>query len=153
MSILARYRKPGGFVQLLKLIETSQPPKQEKLLEAVEKEDAEWAQLIRVKKLTPDMVLSWEPETLTLIFEHMLIRHAATLFCKKGIDSLLEYRTLFRIDHYNELYDLVENMKEPLDSEYIAATNHLLETVRYLDEEKKIILRFIDARLDLSDAA
>lgn len=153
MSILARYRKPGGFVQLLKLIETSQSPKQEKLLEAVEKEDPEWAQLIRVKKLSSPMVLSWDNETLVTIFEHMLVRHTATIFKKMGQEKLTEFRSLFRTEQYNEIYDTFEAMSAPLDSEYIAATNHLLEVVRHLDEEKKIVLRFIDARLDLSDAA
>lgn len=153
MSILARYRKPGGFLQLLKLIETSQPAKQEKLLDVVEKEDPRWAELIREKKLTSEMILSWDHSTQATIFEYMVARHCATLFKRMEEGKLVEFRDIFKLEKYKELHDLVEHMNDPLESEYIAACNHLLETVRYLDEEKKIILRFINPILDLEEAA
>ena len=154
MSILARYKKPGGFIQLLKLIETSQPVKQQKLLEAVEKEDPDWADLIRRKKLTVDMVLDWDKETQTKIYEYMNPRHCATFFKNNGgEDRVLEFREFFRLEKYNELFDLVEHIESLSPAEIFAAENNLLETIRFLEEEKKLILRFIDPSLDTSEAA
>lgn len=153
MSILARYRKPGGFRQLLQLIETSQPAKQEKLLEVVEKEDPRWAEMIREKKITPEMVLSWEPDHLVVIFEHMIPRHCACLFKSLDPGKITEYSKLLKEDKYRDLKALIEDETEPSESEVVAAGNHLLETVRFLDEEKKIILRYINPILDLSEAS
>ncbi len=153
MSILARYRKPGGFKQLLQLIETSQPVKQAKLLEVVAKEDPKWADLIKAKRINPEMVLSWKPEELAVIFEHMNPRHCACVFKNMGPDSIKSYATLFTGEKYRDLKSIVDEIDSPKESEVIAAHNNMLETVRYLDEEKKIDLRFIDPKLDLGDAA
>ena len=153
MSILARYRKPGGFRQLLLLIETSQPVKQAKLIEVVEKEDPSWADLIRAKKIDATMVLNWDIEHLAMILENMVAQHAVVVLKNCGDDKLSEFRTLFKLPKYKEFESLLTDMDPPKESAVQAAENHMLETVRYLDEEKKMILRFIDPTLDLSDAA
>ncbi len=151
-SILSRYRKPGGFRQLLLLIETSVPAKQETLLKAVEKEDPSWAQLLRDKKITAEMVLSWDVEHLSTITIHMNQRHLATL-CKKMDPQIFDQlKQMMDIKKYRELEEIMDNMDEPLGPEYLGACNNLLETVRQLDEDKVIILRFIDPKLDLSEA-
>ncbi len=153
MSVLARYRKPGGFKQLLQLIETSQPLKQEKLLEVVEKEDPRWAEMIREKKITPEMVLSWKPDHLVVIFEHMMPRHCACIFKNWGSEKIIEYANYFKEEQYRDLKMMIDDSSDPSDSETVAAHNHLLETVRYLDDEKKIDLRYINPILDLSEAS
>jgi hypothetical protein len=153
MSVLARYRKKGGFKQLLQLIETSQPAKQEQLLKVVEKEDPQWAALILEKKITPDMILGWEADQLTLIFEHMVPRHCACLFKSNQELNIDEYARLFRGDKYRDLKALIEDSSEPNNGEVVTAYNHLIETVRHLDEEKIINLRFIDPSLGLDEVA
>ncbi len=153
MSVLARYRKPGGFKQLLQLIETSQPVKQQKLLEAVEKEDPSWANLIREKKITREMVLSWDIQHLVVIFEHMTPRHSACLLKVIEEEKFKACAAMFRPEKYRDLKMLMDDTAEPSEGEVISAGNNMLETVRYLDEEKKINLRFIDPVLDLSEAA
>ncbi len=68
MSALARYRKPGGFKQLLTLVETSVPSKQKTLMGIVEKEDPRWAKEIQKRLLTFEKILSWPPETVEKVF-------------------------------------------------------------------------------------
>jgi hypothetical protein len=64
MSMLARFRKPGGFQQLLALIETCEPAKQKALLHLIAVEDPGWAQLVRLKTLSFERILSWPVEIL-----------------------------------------------------------------------------------------
>lgn len=71
MSVLGRFRKPGGFQQLLTLIETCEPSKQQNLLNLVGTEDPGWAHLVRLKTLTFARVLSWPVETLMEITPHL----------------------------------------------------------------------------------
>ncbi len=153
MSILARYKKPGGFRQLIRLIETSQPVKQDKLIEVVANEDPRWADLIREKKITVEMVLSWNDEFLVTIFEAMNTQHCAVVL--KNIDNSYhkKFINIFKPEKYREINELVLNGDDPTGPQIMGAHFHLLETVRFLDEERKIILSQIDPKLDISDAA
>lgn len=51
MSMLARYRKQGGIMELLKLIEDSPEPKRTTLLDMVRKEDADFAAQVECRIL------------------------------------------------------------------------------------------------------
>ncbi len=64
MSLLARFRKPGGFQQLRTLIETCEPTKQKALLQLIASEDPGWAHLVQVKTLSFSRILSWPVEIL-----------------------------------------------------------------------------------------
>jgi hypothetical protein len=69
-----------------------------------------------------------------------------------GEDKIKEFSTLLRADKYRELKQLVDDSSEPSPSQLAAAYSNMLETVRYLDEEKIIDLRYIDPVLDLGEA-
>ncbi|MBX9767722.1 MAG: hypothetical protein K2X47_10660, partial [Bdellovibrionales bacterium] len=58
-GMLDRYRKSGGFVQLVNLIETCGKEKQEKLLLTIRAEDPAWEEAIRSKLLSVQRVLGW----------------------------------------------------------------------------------------------
>lgn len=61
MGMLDRYKKKGGFVQLLTLIETSGKQKQEQFLTLIGQENPVWEQALRQKMLNLDRLLSWNP--------------------------------------------------------------------------------------------
>jgi hypothetical protein len=58
-GMLDRYRKSGGFLQLVNLIETCGKEKQEKLLATIKVEDPAWEEMIRAKLLSVQRVLGW----------------------------------------------------------------------------------------------
>ena len=64
MSTLKRYRKAGGFKQLLNLIESSTSAKKEQLLKLISVEDKRWAAEIEKRMLTLTKVLSWKLEAI-----------------------------------------------------------------------------------------
>lgn len=59
MSMIERYRKRGGFVQLLNLIETTSGPKQEKFLKLIADESPAWEAEVRKKMLTLERMATW----------------------------------------------------------------------------------------------
>lgn len=67
MSMIDRYKKPGGFVQLLNLLETTGKEKQEKFLKMISDENQLWESELRKRMLSMDKILSWPPETLAEI--------------------------------------------------------------------------------------
>lgn len=64
MSMVARYKKNGGFVQLLQVMETCGPKKYDQFISIIAAEDPDWAEAIKEKMLTFDKILCWTPETL-----------------------------------------------------------------------------------------
>ena len=62
MSSIQRYKKSGGFFQLLSLIETFGAQKREKFLEMIEAESPFWAQGLREKMLSIERIFSWPDE-------------------------------------------------------------------------------------------
>ena len=64
MAMVDRYKKSGGFVQLLQVIETCAPKKREQFMSIIANETPKWAEAITEKMLTYEKILGWKPEAL-----------------------------------------------------------------------------------------
>lgn len=64
MGMLDRYRKPGGFAQLLNLLETSPGAKQEKFLALIFEESPAWAEEVKKRMLSFENILTWSTQDL-----------------------------------------------------------------------------------------
>ncbi len=71
MGMLDRYKKKGGFLQLLNLLETSPTAKREHLLSLINQENQNWETELRRKILSFERILSWNPTVIAEIFEKM----------------------------------------------------------------------------------
>ena len=67
MSTLSRYKKSGGFLQLLQLLETCGPQKRQTLMATIDSEDTQWTQSLQTKMITIEKVLTWSPDVLAEI--------------------------------------------------------------------------------------
>lgn len=104
MSSLQRYKKAGGFHQLVSLIETFGHQKQEKFLEMIEAENASWAHALRDKMISLGRIMSWPDQVIVEIFkalppatmDHVLI--ALPEDQRKRVTQFLSHGDLRRID-------------------------------------------------------
>lgn len=64
MAMVDRYKKSGGFVQLLQVIETCGPKKQEQFMNIIKDETPNWSEAISQRLLSFDKIISWQSETL-----------------------------------------------------------------------------------------
>lgn len=151
MALLTRYRRSGGFRQLILLIETSPQERKDKLLKAIEGEDEHWAHLIKEKMITSDMVFGWKDDVLAKIFAHLQPHHCAVLMSQFDSDKQKRLFHYFHPTLYSQVKSEIESESEHDEAHLRVARNHLIEVVRYLDEEKKIDLREVDPDLDLSE--
>ena len=71
MGMIDRYRKKGGFLQLVQLIETTPSPKQEKFLKLIAEESHVWEEEIKKKMLSMDRIVGWDTSILGEIFPHI----------------------------------------------------------------------------------
>ncbi|WP_374029740.1 FliG C-terminal domain-containing protein [Bdellovibrio bacteriovorus] len=71
MGMLDRYKKKGGFFQLLQLLETSPNAKREQFLSLIAGESPAWEEALRKRILTINRVYSWESQYLVEIFSRV----------------------------------------------------------------------------------
>ncbi len=62
MAMVDRYKKSGGFVQLLQVIETCGPKKRDQFIGIITEETPQWAEAIKNKMLSFEKIISWKPE-------------------------------------------------------------------------------------------
>ncbi len=146
MAMLERYRKPGGFIQLLALIETCAPTKQEKLLETVATEDGLWAQTVRSKMLRYDRIISWNDETLMEIFGSLQdLTVAVAIF---AADEPLKSRLLGLLSHgRRRKIDDLYGAKPPTPGEVSATYVKIVEAVRKMASDGYIRFEKCDPML------
>lgn len=73
MAMVDRYKKAGGFIQLLQVIETCGPKKREQFMKIIREETPKWAEAIEAKMITFDKILSWSPEAIMEISANLNI--------------------------------------------------------------------------------
>lgn len=146
--MLARYKKPGGFEQLLQLIETCSPKKQESFLKLIQAESKNMSDLIVEKMLTVDKILNWDQQYVIEITTQVPIKVLA--FCLYGKSAPVVQKATATFTHMQkqEITTMMTE-KKPTVGELEAAYNKLIQTVRQLHSQKRIRLEKIDPKLDI----
>lgn len=150
MAMLERYRKPGGFVQLLALIETCNASKQEKLLDTVATEDRVWAKEIRSKMLNINRVFSWNDEALMEVLGGLqdltvaVTVHSAQEPLKSRLKKCITQIRRLKIE------DLMGS-NPPLPGEVLAMHMKIVETVRRMGSEGSLRFEKIDPGLVIDE--
>lgn len=141
MSMLTRYQKSGGFIQLLQLIETCGKQKQENFLQMIEKEDPRWANAIKEKMLTIEKIFSWEDAVLHEISGRLQELTLATVVHGLKPEERDRFLSAFTHSQRRNIDDL-SKAKNPSAAELSSAFIKILQEVRnmitmgYLRPEK-----------------
>lgn len=146
MSTLARYRKTGGFVQLVSLLEGLSQQKQEQLLKVIANEDSHWVTAIQEKVLTVERVLAWPPEVLMDVFSRVKPLTLGTLLCTLPKDQLEPLRALIPVESRMEVQDLL-SYEKPKANQLAGAITQFIQEVRSMIVSGQIPLKTIDPEL------
>jgi len=87
MSALERYKKKGGFIQILTLIESSEPAKAEKFLALIAQESKIWAQTIKEKSLTIEKMKTLGEQVLSESLDTIPVPVLANALIKEPIET------------------------------------------------------------------
>ena len=141
MGMLLRYQRPGGFIQLLQLIETCGKQKQDSFLNIIESEDPRWAHAVREKMLSMERIFSWDDNAIAEIFARMSLLTLATAMHGLSQEHIDRFLKTFSHAQKRNLDDLF-NAKTPPAAEISAAFLKILQEARammiqgYLKVEK-----------------
>ena len=146
MSMLDRYRKPGGFYQLVSLVETCPPAKKEKFLELIKAEDEAWAEAVKEKMLDVDRIFSWNDETLAEIFGTLQDLTVAVILHGTNDDLKNRIFTYMTQARKRKIEDLMGS-QSPTPTEIASMQVKLIETVRKMAHDGYIRFEKVDPQL------
>lgn len=150
MSMIDRYRKKGGFAQLLNLIETTGKDKQEKFLKIIADENLAWESEIRKRLLTMDKILGWNPTYLAEIFPRVAPVQLAMIV---GGLPPEKSELMMKVIGFKEKRQIEEILKEkkPAPGETSAGVMKLFAEIRKMEAEGSLRFEKFDPEMVIPD--
>lgn len=137
MSSLSRYKKSGGFFQLLSLIETFGPAKREKFLEMIEAESPAWSKALRDKLLTVERVFSWPDQVAIEVFKHLPPKSQAFALSGLKEEFKAKLNPFFSPAEKRRLDDVLTESK-PKPEEVASTMVKLIEVARQMLKDREL---------------
>ncbi len=139
MSMLARYKKPGGVEQLLSLLESCLSKKKELLLNTIMQEDKAFGEMIKAKILTVDKILKWDPLIVSEASAKVGERTLAVALKGLPEEAFAVLTHTMRDLKKREIANLLETVK-PTNVEIESAFIKIIEKARELERSGQIKL-------------
>ena len=139
MSMLARYKKPGGVQQLVALLESCLSKKRELLLNTIMAEDKEFGNMIRAKLLTVEKIFRWDPLFVCEVTTQLSERTLAVVLKGLPPEAFAIATHTMRDLKKREVVNLLEVLK-PTAVEIESAQIKLVEKARELEKQGGIKL-------------
>lgn len=148
MSSIARFRRPGGLVQLILLLETSEKGKREELFEIVAKEDPGWAYYVQSKTLTVDRILGWPSPVLETIFIKLPLPFIAILSQMSNSDVQLKIENSINRTLIRDLIQIRTEKTFSAEHRFNVGVK-LIQTVRELQSQGQLKFSTFDPGLEI----
>jgi hypothetical protein len=129
MSMIDRYKKKGGFIQLLNLLETTGGEKREKFLKMIADENPAWEAEIKKKMLTVDRMCTWYGTFLMEIFPRIPAQQMAAVISALSSDKQAIFQSALSYKDKKFVEDYLKE-KTPNQGEVNSAIMRLMSTVR-----------------------
>lgn len=150
MAMVDRYKKAGGFIQLLQVIETCGPKKREQLMTIIKQETPKWAEALDLKMLSFAKIISWPPEALMEI-----VASVNSLAFSTALKSLSDADLTIFLSKIgsNEKRKIEQQMKEssPSSNEISACLMKVINETRLLMASGSLKMEKVDSSLIIPD--
>lgn len=150
MSMIERYRKSGGFVQLLNLLETTGKDKQEKFLSMIKEESPLWETEVRKRLLTMDKVLSWNPSYLAEIFPRIQPIQLAMIAGGLPPEKLDSFLSILAFKERKQVEDILKD-KKPSPGETSSGVMKLFAEIRKMAADGSLKFEKFDQDMVIPD--
>jgi hypothetical protein len=134
MPMLDRYRKTGGFMQLLMLLETCGPVKRDRFLEIIAAEDPAWADTIRGKMLDMSRIYGWGDDTLAEVMGGLQDLTVAVVLMSAPPEVRVRLTNSLTLSRRRKIEDLVQ-ITNPSPQEVTTTHMKVIEAVRRMVQD------------------
>jgi hypothetical protein len=150
MSMVDRYKKSGGFLQLVQVIETCNQKKREQFMSIISEENPEWADALNQKCITFEKIISWKAEILLDIIASVnLLSFSAAIksLSPEQIDLFLQ-----KLSHQDKKkFEISLQETSPSPNEISASVMKVISETRTLLIQGSLKADKIDAQLVIPD--
>lgn len=146
MSMIDRYRKKGGFVQLLNLIETTGKEKQEKFLKMIADESPVWEAEVRKRLLSVDKILGWNPTYLAEIFPRVQPLQLAMLVGGLPPEKAEHFMKVLTYKEKRYVEEILKD-KKPAPGETASGLMKLFAEIRKMEAEGSLKFEKFDPEM------
>lgn len=129
MSMIDRYKKKGGFIQLLILLETTGSEKREKFLKMIADENPAWESEIKKKMLSLDRILSWNQSYLMEILPRIPFQSIATIIAALPTEKQSILTASLSFQDRKKVEDFLKE-KKPAAGEVNSAIMKMMSEIR-----------------------
>lgn len=143
MSMIDRYQKKGGFVQLLNLLETTGKEKQEKFLKLIGEESPVWETEVKKRLLSIEKVFSWNTAHLAEIFPRVPVIQLAAIVGGLPPDKGEIIIKLLNTKEKRQIEEQLEH-KKPAPGETSTAIMKLFAEIRKMESEGVLKFEKVD---------
>lgn len=150
MGMLDRYKKKGGFIQLLNLLETSNKAKQDQFLNLIQQENSHWELALKKRILNIDKVTSWEKSTLSEIISRIQPLTLAVALRHYSEEKKTEILNVLSQSEQRKIQNLVSETN-PTPAEIATCIAKIISEVRSLIQQGIIKLEKIDPEIAIPD--
>ncbi len=146
MGMLDRYKKSGGFIQLLILIESSSKQKQEQFFNIINQENPAWEAEIKKKSLTLEKILSWNTIYVSEIFSRVQPLTVAVALRSLSQEQVDKVMSCFNHSEQRKIQNIITEIN-PSPSEIQTCVMKLVTEVRELMKSGVLKMDKIDPGL------
>lgn len=150
MGMLDRYKKKGGFNQLLNLLETSSKTKQDQFLNLIQQENPNWEEALKKRILNIDKVMSWDKDALSEILtrvQPLTLTVALRYFNEEKRDLILNALSQ---SEKRKIQNLVSETN-PNQAEIATCISKIISEVRALIQQGIIKLEKVDPEISIPE--
>ena len=150
MGMVDRYKKAGGFIQLIQVIETCNAKKREQFMKIISEENPEWAEALNQKCLSFEKILSWKAEAiLEIIASVNMLSFTASL---KSLDPEKLELFLQKLSNQDrKKFELALIEAQPSPNEISASVQKVIGETRLLFVQGSLKADKIDPTLVIPD--
>ena len=146
MGMLERYKKRGGFIQLLNLLETTGPEKKEKFMKMIMEEYANWDTALRQRMLTFDKLLLWETAVLMEFLPQVPTMAIAYAMADLPAEKRVNFIKALSFGDQKKVEEILGNTK-PKPVEVISAQMKIITELRNQVAIGKLKMERVDPNL------
>ncbi len=150
MGMLDRYKKKGGFFQLLQLIETSPQKKKDQFLSLIAEENPVWEDQLRKKILTIEKIYNWDQSVLAEVFTRLPPLTLAVAMHGNAPEFTDKLLACLPPITKRKIYDLISEAN-PSAAEKLTCEMKIITEVRGYVAQGLIKLEKIDTDLHMPD--
>lgn len=150
MSMVDRYKKSGGFIQLLQVIETCGAKKREQFMNIITEETPTWAEALSQKGLTYDKIISWKPEILLEVVASVNMLSFSTALKGLSKEKLDDFLNKFSHQDKGRLERSLLDIN-PSPAEISSSQNKVISETRLLLTSGSLKADKIDPQLVIPD--